>query len=106
MLYWYQSRDRVIASEYSAKIYTVTDAIRCLYLEAYGYTTRLQEFVDPEHTARNLLMIATKSARNPDHAGLLRRAKEFQKQFGVKTQRLAELLNAAENAERELRSAE
>src|SRR6185312_14607564 len=28
VLYWYQSRDRVIASEYSAKIFTVTDAIR------------------------------------------------------------------------------
>lgn len=26
--YWYQSRDRVIASEYSAKIYTVLDSIR------------------------------------------------------------------------------
>ncbi len=28
VFYWYQSRNRVIASEYSAKIYTVTDAIR------------------------------------------------------------------------------
>lgn len=28
VLYWYQSRDRVIASEYTAKIYTVTDSIR------------------------------------------------------------------------------
>lgn len=28
VLYWYQSRDRVIASEYSAKLYTVMDAIR------------------------------------------------------------------------------
>lgn len=28
VLYWYQSRSRVIASEYSAKIYTVTDAIQ------------------------------------------------------------------------------
>ena len=28
VLYWYQSRNRVIASEYSAKIYTVADAIR------------------------------------------------------------------------------
>jgi hypothetical protein len=73
----------------------VTDALRCLYLEAYGYSTRLQEFVDPEHTARNLLMIATKSTRNPDRPELLRRAKEFQEQFGVKKQRLAELLNAA-----------
>ncbi|MBV9676431.1 MAG: EpsI family protein, partial [Acidobacteriaceae bacterium] len=28
VFYWYQARNRVIASEYSAKIYTVTDAIR------------------------------------------------------------------------------
>lgn len=76
----------------------VTDALRCLYLEAYGYITRLQEFVDPEHTARNLLMIATRSARNPDRPELLRRAKEFQAQFSVKRQRLAELLNAAANS--------
>jgi SAM-dependent methyltransferase len=73
----------------------VTDALRCLYLEAYGYVTRLQEFVDPEHTARNLLMIATKAAGNPDRPELLERAKAFQEQFGIKTQRLAELLRGA-----------
>lgn len=28
VLYWYQSHNRVVASEYSAKIYTVADAIR------------------------------------------------------------------------------
>jgi EpsI family protein len=28
VLYWYQARDHVIASEYAAKIYTVTEAIR------------------------------------------------------------------------------
>ena len=28
VLYWYQSHNRIVASEYSAKIYTVTDAIR------------------------------------------------------------------------------
>ncbi len=28
VLYWYQSHNRVVASEYSAKIYTVTDSIR------------------------------------------------------------------------------
>ncbi len=28
VFYWYQARNRVIASEYSAKIYTVADAIR------------------------------------------------------------------------------
>ena len=28
VLYWYQARERIIASEYSAKIFTVADAIR------------------------------------------------------------------------------
>ena len=28
VLYWYQSRDRVIASEYKAKFYVVADALR------------------------------------------------------------------------------
>jgi EpsI family protein len=28
VLYWYQSRDRVVASEYWAKIYVVADALR------------------------------------------------------------------------------
>ncbi len=28
VLYWYQSRSRVVASEYSAKVYTVLDALR------------------------------------------------------------------------------
>ena len=28
VLYWYQSRDRVVASEYAAKLYTVADSIR------------------------------------------------------------------------------
>lgn len=28
VLYWYQSRNRVIASEYRAKVYTVADAVR------------------------------------------------------------------------------
>lgn len=28
MLYWYQSRERVVASEYKAKLFSIADAIR------------------------------------------------------------------------------
>jgi EpsI family protein len=28
VLYWYQSRDRVVASEYEAKLYTMVDAMK------------------------------------------------------------------------------
>jgi hypothetical protein len=73
---------------------TVTDALRCLYLEAYGYTTRLQEFVDPEQTARNLLLMATKSTKQPDRHKLLQEAQEFQARFGIKQQRLGTLLES------------
>jgi EpsI family protein len=43
VLYWYQSRDRVIASEYSAKIYTVADAIRIVVGVNGGNTDKALE---------------------------------------------------------------
>lgn len=44
VLYWYQSRDRVVASEYKAKIYVVADALR------YNRTdTALVRVVVPVH---------------------------------------------------------
>jgi SAM-dependent methyltransferase len=76
----------------------VTDALRCLYLEAYGYMTRLQEFIDPEHTARNLLLIATKSTKHADRAKFLQYAHEFQARFGIEQQRLATLLASGDLA--------
>lgn len=61
VLYWYQSRDRVVASEYEAKFYVVADAIR------YNRTdTSLVRIVVPvlggDTAAANLL--ATRFARD------------------------------------------
>lgn len=39
----------------------LTDTIRGLILEDYGYKTEIIEFIDPEHTSRNLLIKALKS---------------------------------------------
>ncbi len=52
VLYWYQARDRVIASEYSAKIYTVTDAIR--YNRSDTSLVRVVVGVDRKATRRRL----------------------------------------------------
>jgi len=47
----------------------VTDAIRANLLELAGYRTQLLEFIDLEHTPKNILIRAVKS-RKSDHAQL------------------------------------
>lgn len=41
---------------------TVTDALRALTLEYFGYDTRVFEFISPEHTAKNTMITAVKKA--------------------------------------------
>jgi SAM-dependent methyltransferase len=73
---------------------TVTDTLRCLYLEAWGYQTRIQEFVGTEHTAKNLLIIASRTRKPGPRQDLIDRAIDFQHQFGIERQRLNDLLLA------------
>ncbi|MBV8212600.1 MAG: SAM-dependent methyltransferase, partial [Verrucomicrobia bacterium] len=73
---------------------TVTDTLRCLYLEAWGYQTRIQEFVGTEHTAKNLLIVASRTRKPGPRPDLVDRATEFQRRFGVQNQRLQMLLMA------------
>jgi SAM-dependent methyltransferase len=71
---------------------SVTDTLRCLYLEAWGYQTRTQEFVGTEHTAKNLLIVASKTRKPGPRDELIDRALDFQYRFGIKNQRLGNLL--------------
>jgi hypothetical protein len=49
----------------------LTDAIRAGIMEAFGYKTNVMEFVESEHTPKNILIIGRKShslSQNPkDH---------------------------------------
>jgi SAM-dependent methyltransferase len=71
---------------------TITDALRCMYLEASGYTTRIQEFISLEHTSKNLLIIAARNPKAIDRDALFREASDFQARFGIAHQRLGTLL--------------
>jgi len=73
---------------------TVTDTLRCLYLEAWGYQTRIQEFIGTEHTAKNLLIVASRTRKPSPRQDLVDRAIDFQHRFGIKNQRLGDLLLA------------
>jgi methyltransferase family protein len=72
----------------------ITDALRCMYLEASGYSTRIQEFIALEHTSKNLLIIAARNPRAVDSDALFRKAADFQARFGIAHQHLGALLTA------------
>ena len=46
----------------------LTDSIRKLHMEEHGYNVKITEFISPEHTAKNLMLIATFSGRKNNKA--------------------------------------
>jgi SAM-dependent methyltransferase len=71
----------------------LTDALRAALLDARGYSTAVIEFVDAEHTAKNLLLVATrKGAPAPAREA---EARALAQHYGVQQQRLAALLGVA-----------
>jgi SAM-dependent methyltransferase len=72
---------------------TITDALRCMYLEASGYSTTIQEFIALEHTKKNLLISAAKNPKAVARDLLFQKASGFQSLFGITHQRLGDLLN-------------
>jgi SAM-dependent methyltransferase len=69
----------------------ITDAARCLLLEASGYKTKVIEFVSTEHTAKNILISATRSA-TVDRVEARRQYDSLKAFAGFKTQHLETLL--------------
>ncbi|MBV08608.1 SAM-dependent methyltransferase [Rubinisphaera sp.] len=63
-----------------------TDALRAQYLEILGYRTHVIEFIDLEHTAKNLLIRAIKSEISPTQQAAARLAfQELKSSLGVKS---------------------
>ncbi|MGQ0636131.1 MAG: class I SAM-dependent methyltransferase [Planctomycetaceae bacterium] len=62
-----------------------TDALRALVLETYGYATQVVEFIDLEHTAKNVLLRAVRRTRiDPELRETYRRELQaFQKLLGI-----------------------
>ena len=69
----------------------ITDAARALLLEAAGYSVRIIEFVAPEHSAKNLLIAAVKSA-GVNRAAAHAQYADLARFAGFKQQRLGQLL--------------
>ena len=69
-----------------------TDALRALLLEWAGYDTKVFEFISTEHTAKNLMIAATKRAA-PDTPALreknVRAIRDLAAFYGIRTHALA-----------------
>jgi len=68
----------------------LTDSLRAQYLESRGYKTQILEFIDMEHTPKNVLIRAVKRAdANPKaDAAALEKITGIKRQFGIETWKL------------------
>lgn len=71
----------------------VTDGIRALILEYYGYKTKVFEFISDAHTPKNVLIVGVKS-KTPDAARpeILDKIKKTKEYFGIGYHHLEKLL--------------
>ncbi|MDO4519054.1 MAG: SAM-dependent methyltransferase [Eubacteriales bacterium] len=56
----------------------ITDGIRAKLLETKGYETQILEFIDMEHTPKNLLIRAVKTGKKKDRAQIMKTMAELQ----------------------------
>ncbi|MFI5337771.1 MAG: class I SAM-dependent methyltransferase [Opitutales bacterium] len=70
-----------------------TDALRALLLEWAGYDTKVFEFISTEHTAKNLMIAATRRTDPGPAPEAAVRVRELAAFYGLTTQALARQLN-------------
>jgi SAM-dependent methyltransferase len=70
----------------------VTDGLRALLLEAFGYKTSVFEFIATEHTSKNVMIAGIKTSESPDRKRILEQVEGLKTAFGIKTQYLEALL--------------
>lgn len=71
----------------------VTDGIRALILEYFGYKTKVFEFISDAHTPKNVLVVGIKTKERDDKkAGILKKIQETKTYFGIDYHHLERLL--------------
>jgi len=70
----------------------ITDGIRSLGLEYFGYKTKVVEFIADAHTHKNIMIIAEKTNQKVDKLGLKKQIESLKKMFGIEKHYLETLL--------------
>lgn len=72
----------------------ITDGLRALLLEKSGYQTKLFEFISTEHTPKNNMIVGTLQKKTPDEEEVIEQVKAIKDFYGIKEQRLENLLKS------------
>ena len=80
-----------ILKERQAEI--ITDTIRAMIMDAYGYKTNIFEFISLEHTPKNVMIVGKKTGKeNPDKQQILVNIAAIKKIYGIEKHYLETLL--------------
>ncbi|MGY5797254.1 class I SAM-dependent methyltransferase [Rheinheimera faecalis] len=74
----------------------LTDSLRALLLEAYGYETQVFEFISLEHTSKNKMILAVKSQKPKSREQILAQVQQIKNFYGIQQHCLEELLLQSE----------
>jgi hypothetical protein len=71
----------------------VTDGIRALILEYFGYKTKVFEFISDAHTPKNVMIVGIKNPNSQEKdIRILEKIKEARSYFGIEYHHLEKLL--------------
>ena len=71
----------------------ITDGIRALILEYFGYPTKIFEFISDAHTPKNIMLVGVKNPKAPPRsAELLSKIKAAKAYFGIEQHYLEKLM--------------
>ena len=73
----------------------VTDTIRALILEYFGYKTQVMEFIEMEHTPKNVLLVGRKTKARVDRETILDQIETLKRHYGIKQHYLETILTLA-----------
>jgi hypothetical protein len=85
-----------ILKERQAEI--ITDTIRALILEAFGYKTKVFEFISTEHTPKNVMIVGRKTGKgNPNKEKIFKDIADIREMFGIQSHYLEDLVLLKKN---------
>ncbi len=61
----------------------ITDTIRALIMEYYGYKTQVMEFIEMEHTPKNVLLVGQKTDKAPDRLMISKTIGDLKQRYGI-----------------------
>ena len=70
----------------------ITDTIRALILEYFGYKTQVMEFIEMEHTPKNVLLVGRKTKARVDRDAIAEQIRTLKKQYGINQHYLETIL--------------